>query len=309
MIFFLIYEIIIFGGESVKKWTSNFLALICFGSLIAFALPLGFSNLFLGTAAVSFLLLGAVQYFSKKKSLSDKKKMQRQLDEKALAYFSEHDELVLNENVTIRSDQANGFNTLDVYYQNEKLCKVSEFKSSFPDTYDYFKYVIYTNEVVETEPENEEEEVSTVNLKKFMRQIDDLNTSITNTKITEDLYHTSAMIKFIDQILDQYPEKESKVSKLDYYYLPTLVSILKNYVRLSDTNKMDPDFNEVESQLMKTIYLVNQALETMSATLCDDEILDLSSDMSVLETMLKKDGLVREGTIDELKVGENNAER
>ena len=80
-------------------------------------------------------------------------------------------------------------------------------------------------------------------------------------------------------------------------------------MRLSDTNKMDPDFNEVESQLMKTIYLVNQALETMSATLCDDEILDLSSDMSVLETMLKKDGLVREGTIDELKVGENNAER
>lgn len=235
--------------------------------------------------------------------------MQRQLDEKALAYFSEHDELVLNENVTIRSDQANGFNTLDVYYQNEKLCKVSEFKSSFPDTYDYFKYVIYTNEVVETEPENEEEEASTVNLKKFMRQIDDLNTSIANKKITEDLYHTSAMIKFIDQILDQYPEKESKVSKLDYYYLPTLVSILKNYVRLSDTNKMDPDFNEVESQLMKTIYLVNQALETMSATLCDDEILDLSSDMSVLETMLKKDGLVREGTIDELKVGENNAER
>ena len=53
--------------------------------------------------------------------------------------------------------------------------------------------------------------------------------------------------------------------------------------------------------MIKTIYLVNEALTNLSETLCDDEILDLSSDMSVLETMLKRDGLVKEGTLDEFK--------
>ncbi len=293
----------------MKKWISNFLALVSFGSLIAFALPLGYSNLFLGTAGISLLLLGAVQYFSKKRTLHKNNKMQRELDEKALAYFSEHDEFVLSDNVVIRSHQATGFDSLDVYYQNEKICKVREFKQSFNDTYEYFKHVLYTQEIVDVQEEIIEEDESSINLEKFKHQIEELNMSITNSNIKEDLYHTSAMIKFIDQILVQYPQKESKVTKLDYYYLPTLVSILKNYVRLSDTNKMDPDLAEVESQLMKTIYLVNQALGTLSTTLCDDEILDLSSDMSVLETMLKKDGLVKEGTIDEFKVGESNAER
>lgn len=284
----------------MKNFFSNILAFVCFGSLIAFALPVGYSNIFLMTSAVSFILLGATQYFSKKKIIKKNKKMQRELDEKALAYFSNHDELVLNENIVIRSNQAAGFNDLDVYYQNEKLCKVQEFKLHFQDVYDYFKNIIYASDNVE-EIKEEITEEETVNLKRFMHQINDLNSSISNPLITEDLYHTATMIKFIDSIIEQYPDKESKVSKLNYYYLPTLVSILKNYVRLSDTNQMDPDFKNVESQLIKTIYLVNQALETMSDTLCDDEILDLSSDMSVLETMLKKDGLVKEGTIHELK--------
>lgn len=284
----------------MKNWFSNLLAFICFGSLIAFALPIGFSNIFLAIAAVSLLLLGFSQYAGKKKNIRQNKKEQRQLDEATLAYFLDHDALVLNENIILRSNQAKGFEDLDVYYQNEKICKIKDFEKSFLDTYEYLKNVMMTSQIFEEEKINEEEEEG-IHLKKYMHRIDELNTSITNAKIKDDLYHTSAMIKFIDSILKQYPDKASKVSKLDYYYLPTLVTIVENYVRLSDTNKSDPDFINVESQLTKTVYLVNQALETLSNTINDDEILDLSSDMSVLETMLKRDGLVKEGTFDELK--------
>lgn len=309
MIFLVFYEIISNGGESVKNWFNKFLGFICFGSLIAFALSTvgiidvltGLGNIFLITSIVSVIMMIGNSVYQKNKKIKNEMKLKRQLDEKALSYFNEHEEMLLNEKIRIRSNQAKGFDDLDVYYGDEKLCKVREFKKTFLDTYDYFKYVLFTNEHEEQVEGGMFEEEDTINLTRFMLSIDEMNRTIPHNKITEDLYHTSSMIKFIHQILEQYPDKQSKVSKLNYYYLPTLVSILKNYARLSGTNKTDPDFIEVEDQLVKTVYLVNQALETMSQNLCDDEILDLSSDMSVLETMLKRDGLVREGTIDELK--------
>lgn len=231
-----------------------------------------------------------------------KNKMTKQLNDKTAAIFNANNEVIVNNHISLVGNNTSSFDLLQVLYNKEFICKIKDFKRESSETYNYFKefviaYVPYQDSSFETVDDNR------VNLEKYLDEINYLNHMIDNTKINDDLYNTIAMIKFIDNIVKQYPNKADKLAKMDYYYLPTLVSILQNYLKLSVTNKMDEDFMEIESKLINTIYLVNQALTTLSNTISDDEIMDLSSDMSVLETMLKKDGLVQEGTLDEFRKG------
>lgn len=278
----------------MDKDTSKLISKVCFGSLIIGSL-FNF-GLLQGLALVGFGFLFFYKNFKKNQVVHTRQKNKRLLDEKTLEYFSNNKELQLNEHIIIKSNQAMTFDELDVYYDQEKIAKVKDFASQFKDTYEFI-----CDKIMHLEVQEETNEVKTSieedSLITFKNEIDELNQAIEHTKITEDLYHTSSMLKFLDQIIHQYPDKESKITKLKDFYLPSLISILRRYVRLSKTNQFDPDFSQVESQLIKTVYLVNQALDTLSDTLCDDEIMDISSDMSVLETMLKKEGLVKEGTI------------
>ena len=304
MIFRLIYEIIQFvGGDIMYKWISklsHYLILFLFIGMM-----IGFYPFKVFVAGLIFLSIFSefVKKLHHNKVKKEELKHQRHLDEQSLLYFNQNDILRLNENIEIRFNHADGFDDLDVYYKNEPLCKVKEFKNQFKETYHYFENALLHYEVP-IEKNIKKEDGNSIDdsfLKQSLYKIERLNIEIEHSKIKEDLYHTATMIKFIIQIVEQYPHKIEKLSKLENFYLPTLISILENYTRLLKTNRYDKDFDEVEAKLIKTIYLVNEALTNLSETLCDDEILDLSSDMSVLETMLKRDGLVKEGTLDEFK--------
>lgn len=259
-----------------------------------------------------YVIIGLIAYFfitsviHKIKETSIKKQKKRHqlmMDERTLTYFSEHQTLMLNDHIKVCSNHAIGFDDLDVYYNDELVCKVKEFKYNFLDVYELIEQQLIE---IEDVPESKstissKEETNDSILVQSLNEIYNINQLIEHPKIKEDLFHTLTMIKFILQIVNEYPQKKDKLTRLETIYIPALVEILKSYKRLMKTNRKDKDFIKVEEQLIKTIYLVNEALEHLSETLCDDEILDLSSDMDVLETMLKKDGLVKEGTLDEVK--------
>ena len=102
----------------------------------------------------------------------------------------------------------------------------------------------------------------------------------------------------ISMIQDKFPETEEKIHKLYQYYLPILVEILRKYSDLQKSHhKSLQELKDAENKLNKTIILINEALKTMTATLCQDEFMDLNANMSTLENILKSDGLVEEGTL------------
>ena len=45
---------------------------------------------------------------------------------------------------------------------------------------------------------------------------------------------------------------------------------------------------------MKTIILINEAIKNITSSLFDEEMMNLSADMTVLENILKQDGLVQD---------------
>ena len=102
-------------------------------------------------------------------------------------------------------------------------------------------------------------------------------------------------------IVKEFPESREKTKKLTQYYLPILVEILQSYQQLSKSAHQHEEFRKTEERLQKTILLINEALKTITYTLTQEYFMDLSADMSTLEALLKKDGLVSEGSISSLR--------
>lgn len=124
-----------------------------------------------------------------------------------------------------------------------------------------------------------------------------------NPSITAGLKEIAELLEQIDKLEEKYPQISSRLRKLYQHYLPLLVNILNQYATLKDKQASQSEMDVMEAKLEKTILLVSEALKTLMANFISDDLLNMSSDISVLEAILKRDGLVQEGTLGGMKRG------
>ena len=223
------------------------------------------------------------------------------IDKKLETYFKENVYLNIIENVALTT-QKGSYTTMDelyITYKEEKICKLSEIKSAFPEIYNKIQSLLLAFSKQKTEVLKEDVKIDAQSVKKedklsdaqkYIDKIDSLNEAIPNEEITNGLYQTSHLLKQID--LDKSPKKNDKLTKLYDYYLPILVNILERYDKLDDSPLRDEEFYKTENQLIKTIVLINEALKTIYSSLHEEDYMNLNADITTLESLLKKDGLV-----------------
>lgn len=128
----------------------------------------------------------------------------------------------------------------------------------------------------------------------FIDIFNQMDIKIDNEEISNELVKAQQYLLQIKKIEKEFPEEKDKTRKLDEYYLPMLQDILAEYVRIQN---VDMHSKEYEERLIKTLKLVNSAMETISIELCKNHYDGMNVDIKTLETLLKKDGLV-----DEMKI-------
>lgn len=228
--------------------------------------------------------------------------------------FLDVNSVEIGENVYLKPD-GKFINADDcyLYYGEEKIGKLKELNKYYPNSYhDVYDVLlsksyhdsaqtVYRETRVKKESAEEKKEpviVEENRTQEFIDIINGLNDDIPNEEISNGLYLTCSMLSQIATIQDKFPDTEEKIHKLYQYYLPILVEILHKYSDLQKSHhKSMQELKDAEIKLNKTIILINEALKTMTSTLCQDEFMDLNANMSTLETILKTDGLVEEGTL------------
>ena len=100
------------------------------------------------------------------------------------------------------------------------------------------------------------------------------------------------MTQQIDIVDREDGEVDPKLNKLYEYYLPILIGILEDYKRLSESPVQGDDFKKCETQLVKTVKLINEALKTIYNSLHESDYMNLNADINTLQSLLKQDGLV-----------------
>lgn len=134
----------------------------------------------------------------------------------------------------------------------------------------------------------------------FVERIDDLNTSIQDPEVKEALYKTRALLLQVEELEKSFPESKDKLRKLYEYYLPYLISILEKFAKVQ-VSKMNDDYDGSKDKLIRTVSLVNEAMENMISNMNDEDFMELNADMSTLEAILKKDGLTNDGRMESMK--------
>lgn len=114
---------------------------------------------------------------------------------------------------------------------------------------------------------------------------------ITDPELKEYVSRTERAITRMVDTVAETPAKASHIKKFVNYYLPTIVKLLDAYDRLVDAGQaqsMNSTLRSIENS-MSTVAL---ASEKQLANMFEDEQMDISTDIEVLDTMLKADGLI-----------------
>ena len=235
-------------------------------------------------------------------------------------YFRTHEKLPLLEEISLRPEKAEytGLRNLVLLKDNDCIGTLDEFGERYPRLYNEILRLLVE---FAKQPQTEEKPQTTADQKPevpaeeadlpqaepaqpeldraeaYIEKINALNTEIANESITNGLYQTCALLKHLAIAEEKFPENKDKLDKLYQYYLPILLDILENYKNIGQSASNHEDFHEAEDRLNKTIILINEAMKTISATMAEDDLMSLSADMTTLEALLKKDGLVQEGTL------------
>ena len=105
-------------------------------------------------------------------------------------------------------------------------------------------------------------------------------------KLTEFLQ----IVGKIFELLKENPNTAKDLDKVINYYLPTTVKLIDNYIQISEkpTSSVKSSLKSME----QTMDLVNDGFMKILDNIYEEKIMDLSSDMSVLKSMLKQEGLL-----------------
>ncbi len=127
--------------------------------------------------------------------------------------------------------------------------------------------------------------------REYLRQIREVNDGIPDPELSKKIYRLEDVTrKIFDHIL-QNPKKVPQIRKFMGYYLPTTLKLLKAYETLDKQGVKGENILSSMHDVEMMMDTIIAAFEKQLDNLFQEEALDISSDISVLETMLAQEGL------------------
>lgn len=141
-------------------------------------------------------------------------------------------------------------------------------------------------------PSNEPEpELTAEEDRGILCQIRAANDAIPDEEMSRKISRIEEITGHILDYQEKHPEKASDLRKFLSYYLPTTLKILNTYAELDRQRVSGENINATKKRIEGMMDKVVEGFELQLDKLYENEMLDISSDISVMESMLSQDGL------------------
>lgn len=127
--------------------------------------------------------------------------------------------------------------------------------------------------------------------KLYIKQIKEANDAIAGEEISKKLYRLEMVTSKIFQYVELHPEQLSEIQKFMEYYLPTTLKLLNAYKEFDYQSVQGENISTAKKEIEITLDTINLAFENLLDSLFEDAAMDISTDISVLQTMLAQEGL------------------
>lgn len=117
------------------------------------------------------------------------------------------------------------------------------------------------------------------------------NGAIPDPEITASIHRLEEITGKILDYIAQKPEEAPKIRKFMNYYLPTTLKLLNYYQLMLKQQVQGENITQSMEHIEQSMHSIVAAFEKQLDNLFQDEALDISTDITVLEGMLAQEGL------------------
>lgn len=127
--------------------------------------------------------------------------------------------------------------------------------------------------------------------RQFVKEIKDANIAIPGEEISRKLDRLEEVTGRIFDYVEMHPEKFPEIRKFMEYFLPTTLKLVDAYRKLDYEPIQGENISNAKKEIEETMDTINLAFENLLDGLFEDVAMDISTDISVLETMFAQEGL------------------
>ncbi len=138
-----------------------------------------------------------------------------------------------------------------------------------------------------TDPETGSDDNFSVIIKEIRR----LNTEIKDKEVSDKIDEIEIHTKNIFDYVTYHPEATPQIRTFMNYYLPTTLKLLESYSSIEKVGVAGENMKKSKQNIEQILDMLVSGFKQQYDQLFKKESIDISSDISVLETMLAKDGL------------------
>ncbi len=146
----------------------------------------------------------------------------------------------------------------------------------------------------EAKPQTEEEK-ALAELKaerdKAVSEMRRLNGAILDPKISAQIDHLEDVTGKIFDVVAEQPAKRPQIRRFLQYYLPTTLKILNAYDRMGGAGIEGENISATKEKVEGMMDTICSAFDKQLDSLYGEEALDISTDITVMEQMLAREGL------------------
>lgn len=128
----------------------------------------------------------------------------------------------------------------------------------------------------------------------YIRMVHDCSEKIRGEKMRDKLSRLESIMRRIFEQVEKAPESADDLHKFMDYYLPTTTKLLNAYIDLDRQEIAGENIRTTKREIEETLDTINSAFERLLDGLFEDTAWDISSDISVMKTMLAQEGLMGE---------------
>ena len=157
--------------------------------------------------------------------------------------------------------------------------------------------LILSDEGLQEEPEKEKEEqpAPPEDDDAILQEIRQVNDAIEDPEMSEKIDRIGEITGKILDYQRKNPNKDSQLRSFLNYYLPTTLKILKAYAQMEAQGIEGENISAAKERIEGMMDKVVEGFEKQLDKLFQDDAMDITTDVEVLERMLDKDGLSGKG--------------
>ena len=126
----------------------------------------------------------------------------------------------------------------------------------------------------------------------MLTQIRKENDRIPDPVLSRQMDEMESVSNKIFRTVIEQPGKAPQIRRFMDYYLPTTLKMLSSYRRIEEQKVQGENVADTKKKIEDAMDVVLSAFKKQLDTLYRDDMLDVSTDIDVLETMLKQDSLI-----------------